>query len=164
LSPPRQRKDVLALPGLAQAQTGSAMTVLDPGFADQLQSMVAPLAALGPALQGIVSMLQAVPAAISSMQMQMNKRDAQTQQELHHFKEQNQRLQVCTHTSGMQESVKHMFTDTYQVSLLCLLEYYVDAQDKLIWVRTSSTRSPCKGLLLCHHLHVVPVTHDILCC
>ena len=68
--------------------------MLGPGFADQLQSMVAPLAALGPAMQGIVSMLQAVPAAISSLQMEMSERDARTQRELQHFKEQNQQLQV----------------------------------------------------------------------
>ena len=160
---------MLALLSPAQAQTSSAMTVLDPGFADQLQSMVAPLAALGPALLGIVSMLQAVPAAISSMQMQMNERDAQTQQELHHFKEQNQQLQVCTYTSGIQESVKHMHTNTHQISLLRLLEYYVDDQDKLIWFRTCSTISPCKGscLLLCHYymlfqLHMISCVADIV--
>ena len=70
------------------------MTVLDPGFAEQLQSMVAPLAALGPALQGLVSMLQAVPAAVSSIKMEIRERDAQNQQELQHITKQNQELQV----------------------------------------------------------------------
>lgn len=70
------------------------MTVLDPGFAEHLQSMVAPLAALGPALQGIVSMLQAVPAAISGLKMEMSERDTRNQQELHHITKQNQGLQV----------------------------------------------------------------------
>lgn len=94
-SPPRQRgKDVLALPGPAHAQTSSAMTVLDPGFAEQLQGIVAPLAALGPALQGIVSMLQAVPAALNSMKVEMSERDAQAKQELQHITQQNRQLQV----------------------------------------------------------------------
>ncbi len=70
------------------------MTVLDPGFAEQLQSMVAPLAALGPALQGIVSMLQAVPAAVSSLKVEMSERHARNQQELQHVTKQNQELQV----------------------------------------------------------------------
>ena len=94
-SPPRQRgKDIVALPGPVPAQASSAMTVLDPGFAEQLQSMVAPLAALGPALQGIVSMLQAVPAAVSSLKMEISERDARNQQELQHITKQNQELQV----------------------------------------------------------------------
>lgn len=91
---PQPGRDVLALPAPAQPAHSSALTVLDPSFADQLQSMVAPLAALAPAMQGIVSMLQAVPAAISSLQMDMSERDARTQRELQHFKEQNQQLQV----------------------------------------------------------------------
>ena len=70
------------------------MAALDPGFAEQLQSMVAPLAALGPALQGIVSMLQAVPAAISSLKVELSERDARNQQELQHVTKQNQELQV----------------------------------------------------------------------
>ena len=84
---------MLALPGPSQPPS-SALTALGPLFADQLQSMVAPLAALGPALQGIVSMLQAVPAAISSMQAQMDERDAKMQQKLQQTKDKNEELQV----------------------------------------------------------------------
>ena len=86
-------REVLALPGPSLPQSG-AITALGPHFADQLQSMVAPLAALGPALQGIVSMLQAVPAAINSMQAQMDERDAKMQQELQQTRDKNEELQV----------------------------------------------------------------------